>query len=86
MAIARRIGITTPCVGLDISEPMLSAARAGGLGSGNRSGGGQARHERVVPRPRQRISRRSPPSRRFVSALTEIVRRTGPQFESQATA
>ena len=29
VAIARRIGTTAPCVGVDISEPMLSAARAG---------------------------------------------------------
>ena len=29
VAIAGRIGTTAPCVGVDISEPMLSAARAG---------------------------------------------------------
>jgi ubiquinone/menaquinone biosynthesis C-methylase UbiE len=29
VAIARRMGTTAPCVGVDISEPMLSAARAG---------------------------------------------------------
>jgi SAM-dependent methyltransferase len=29
VAIACRMGTTAPCVGLDISEPMLSAARAG---------------------------------------------------------
>ena len=43
MAIARRMGTTAPCVGLDISEPMLSAARAGRFGQRqNRSGGAQA--------------------------------------------